>query len=44
MIAHIGGFPLEEIAPAVSGTGAGLLLLGRAWVMLHVRRRREPGT
>ncbi len=43
MIAHIGGVPLEELVPTVSGASAGLLL-ARAWVMLHVRRRREPGT
>jgi hypothetical protein len=44
VIAHIGGVPLEETLPSVAGASAGLLLLARAWVMLHVRRRREPGT
>jgi hypothetical protein len=40
--AHVGGVPLEEIAPAVAGAG---LLLGRASliVRVHLRRRREPG-
>lgn len=35
--------PLEEIAPAVTGAGTGLLL-ARAWLMLHLRRRRDLGT
>jgi hypothetical protein len=43
VIAHIGGLPLEEILPSVTGAGAGLLV-ARAWIMLHVRRRREPGS
>ena len=38
---HMGGVPLEELAPAVGGAGAGLLL-ARAWLVLHLRRRREP--
>ena len=42
MIAHVGPLPLEEILPSVTGAGAGLVL-ARAWIMLHVRRRREPG-
>ena len=43
MIAHVGGMPLEEILPSLTGVGAGLLL-ARAWLMLQLRRRREPGT
>ena len=43
MIAHIGPLPLEELVPALAGTGTGLLAV-RAWIMLRVRRRREPGT
>jgi hypothetical protein len=43
VIAHVGGVPLEEILPAVTGAGGGLLV-ARAWVMLQLRRRREPGT
>ncbi|MEX2193894.1 MAG: hypothetical protein WD844_01290 [Thermoleophilaceae bacterium] len=43
MIAHVGGVPLEELVPALAGTGTGLLAV-RAWIMLRVRRRREPGT
>ena len=42
MIAHVGGVPLEEILPALAGTGTGLLIV-RARLMLHLRRRREPG-
>jgi hypothetical protein len=43
VIAHVGAVPLEEILPALTGAGTGLLVV-RAWVMLHLRRRREPGT
>ena len=43
MIAHIGPLPLEELGPALAGTGTGLLAV-RTWILLRVRRRREPGT
>jgi hypothetical protein len=43
VIAHVGAVPLEEILPSVTGAGAGLLF-ARAWIMLRVRSRREPGT
>ncbi|HEV2875542.1 MAG TPA: hypothetical protein VGW14_10360 [Thermoleophilaceae bacterium] len=43
MIAHVGGVPLEEILPSATGAGAGLLA-ARAWIMVRLRRRREPGT
>jgi hypothetical protein len=43
MMAHVGGVPLEEALPALAGTSTGLLVV-RAWVMLRVGRRREPGT
>ena len=43
MTAHVGAVPLEELFPAATGAGAGLLV-ARAWIMLHLRRRREPGT
>ena len=43
MIAHVGGVPLEELVPALAGTGTGLLGV-RARRVLGVRRRREPGT
>jgi hypothetical protein len=42
VIAHVAGFPVEEIVPALSGAGLGLLL-ARAWVALHLRRPRQPG-
>jgi hypothetical protein len=42
-MAHVGGVPLEEIVPSAAGAGASLLL-ARAWLMLHLRRRREPRT
>ena len=41
-MAHVGAVPLEEILPALAGTGTGLLVV-RAWLMLRLRRRREPG-
>lgn len=41
-MAHVGGVPLEEILSSLSGVGAGLLL-ARAWLSLHLRRRRELG-
>jgi len=44
VIAHIGGIPLEETMPPLAGASAGLLLLARAWVTLHLRRRRERRT
>jgi hypothetical protein len=40
-LAHVGGVPLEELLPALAGPGAGLLV-ARAWLGLHLRRR-EPG-
>ncbi len=42
MIAHVGGVPLEESLPLVPGAGA-MLLLARAWLVLRLRRRRDPG-
>jgi hypothetical protein len=41
MIAHLGGLPLEEILPTLTGMSAGLLV-ARTWIMLQLRRRREP--
>ncbi len=40
MIAHVGGLPLEEIAPSVTGAGAGLLL-ARTWLIVRLRQRRR---
>ena len=42
MIAHVGGMPLEELLPSLTGAGAALLA-ARAWIMLRLRRGREPG-
>ena len=42
MIAHIGGVPAEELLPSAAGAGAALLA-ARAWLALHLRRRRGPG-
>jgi hypothetical protein len=41
VIAHLGGVPLEELLPSVTGAGTGLLL-ARGWLMVHLRRRRAP--
>ena len=42
VIAHLGPVPLEETLPTLAGTSTALLL-ARAWLMLRLRRRREPG-
>jgi hypothetical protein len=42
LIAHVAGVPVEEVLPTLAGTGTGLLV-ARAWLMLRLRRRREPG-
>jgi hypothetical protein len=41
VFAHVGGVPVEEFLPSAAGAGAGLLV-ARAWLVLHLRRRREP--
>ena len=41
--AHIGGVPVEELLlPSLTVAGAALMV-ARAWLMLRLRRRREPG-
>jgi len=40
VIAHVGGVPLEEVLPSLTGAGASLLL-ARAWLVMHLRRRRK---
>lgn len=40
--AHVGGFPLEELLPSLTGGGAALLV-ARSWMMMRLRRRRRPG-
>jgi hypothetical protein len=39
VIAHVAGVPVEELAPAVAGAGAGLAV-ARAWLVVHLRRDR----
>jgi hypothetical protein len=41
VIAHVGGVPVEELVPALAGTGTALLV-ARAWMALHLHRRRGP--
>jgi hypothetical protein len=41
VIAHVGGVPVEELVPLVAGAGA-TLLLARVWLIVHLRRRRDP--
>jgi len=38
VIAHVAGVPLEETLPALAGTST-LLLMARAWLTIHLRRR-----
>ncbi len=42
VIAHVGGVPVEELLPALAGTGTAVLV-ARAWLAQCARRRREPG-
>ena len=37
IVAHVAGVPVEELIPAVAGSG-GALLLARAWLWLYLRR------
>ncbi len=41
MIAHVGVLPVEELVPSLLGAGAALGLV-RAWIMLRLRRGRDP--
>lgn len=41
IVAHVGGVPVEEVLPALAGTGTGLLV-ARAWLAVRLRRRRGP--
>jgi hypothetical protein len=41
--AHVGGLPLEELAPALAGAGGSLMLV-RAWLMLRFRDQRRRRT
>jgi hypothetical protein len=37
----MGGVPVEEMLPALAGTGTGLVI-ARAWLTLRLRLRRGP--
>jgi hypothetical protein len=39
----MGGVPVEELLPALAGSGTGLVVV-RAWLMARVRGRQERGT
>jgi hypothetical protein len=43
VIAHVGGLPLEELLLSTAGAGGGLVI-ARAWIIVRLRRLREPGT
>jgi hypothetical protein len=40
VIAHVGGVPVEELVPALAGTGTSLII-ARAWLTLRLRRLRD---
>jgi hypothetical protein len=40
---HVAGVPLEELLAPAGGAGASLVL-ARAWLSVHLRRRRKPGS
>jgi hypothetical protein len=40
VLAHVAGVPVEELMPSLAGAG-GALLVARAWLALHLRRRRN---
>ena len=40
VLAHVGGVPVEELAPSVIAAGGAAALTARAWLALHLRRRR----
>jgi TRAP-type C4-dicarboxylate transport system permease large subunit len=39
VVAHVAGVPVEELLPTLAGPG-GMLLLARAWLWMHLRRRK----
>lgn len=39
-LGHVGGLPLEELLPGLAGAG-GSLLVARAWLAVHLRRRED---
>jgi len=40
---HVGGIPVEELVlPTVASGAAASLVVARGWILVHLRRRREP--
>ena len=39
VLAHVGGFPVEELVPLAGGTGSVLIL--RAWLRARIRARMQ---
>ena len=37
ILAHVGGLPLEELLPSLTGAGVGLLV-ARGWIMRRLGR------
>ena len=42
IFAHVGGVPVEELLPSLTGAGVGLLV-ARTWIIERLRRRRSHG-
>jgi hypothetical protein len=42
VIAHVGGVPVEELLPALAGSGTALLIVRARVTMLRRRVRRGP--
>jgi hypothetical protein len=40
VVAHVAGVPVEELLPTIGGP-AGMLVLARAWLWMHLRRLRR---
>jgi hypothetical protein len=38
-LAHVGGMPVEELLPWLAGPGT--VVVARAWLAVHLRRREE---
>jgi len=39
-LAHVGGVPVEELLPWLAGPGT--VVVARAWLAVHLRRREDP--
>jgi hypothetical protein len=40
VLAHVGGVPVEELLPSLTGGGMALLV-ARGWIIERLRRRRD---